>query len=179
MNLEWMHIAWIYEILFILTLLFTLRELIQEKIYGVRFKRWLIIDTGQSGYAILNKALNEWTIMGQKRAVAFENIQRGWVYYTHDNAENLRLDQVKIDNEYPKYTAYCNTEEYNSNLNTKVFQMLLYIAEKRLLSVIVILIGLCLAASVFGAYTAYQQQSQISYIVSRVSSSVGDIVVKP
>lgn len=177
MQLEWMHIAWIYESLFILTLIYALRELIQEKLNGVRFKRWLIIDTGQSGYGILNKSLNEWKVMGQKRSVAFENIQRGWVFYTHDNAENLKLEQVKIDNDYSKYTAYCNTDEFNTTVNTKVFQMLLYIAEKGLLNIIIVIAALGLAASIFGAYTIYQQQGTINYIASRLSQQAGDIIV--
>jgi len=177
MALEWMHIAWIYEILFLLTLFYALRELIQEKIYGVRFKRWLIIDTGQYGYALLNKALNEWTILGQKRAVAFENIQRGWVFYTHDNAENLTLEPVKIENDYTKYTAYCNTEEYNTNLQTKIFQMLLYINEKKWLVIITMIVAVSFIVGIYGAYMTFKQQELVNYIAGQVTQPTGDIVV--
>ena len=174
--MEWQQYAMLFELLFVVSVIYNFRETIIEKYYGVRFKRWLIIDTGQSGYTILNKALNSCNIMKTPRSVAYDNIQRGWLYYTHDCAENL-----KIVNDNTQWTTYCNTEEFNTVNQTKIFQMLLYVMEKNWIVIIAILVGVSIAVSGYVAYTQHNQQQYFDYIVYQLnqtqSTHGADIIV--
>ncbi len=177
MDVTWQQLAMIYEGLFILMFIYAFREFIISKIYGVKFKRWLILDTGESGYSILNKSLNEWKIQGQKRSVSYSNLLRGWAFYTHDNAENLKM--VKPESDDSKWTYYCNTDEYNSNTQTRIFQMLLFVLEKNYILIILGLVVLSIAVTGYGIYLNNQQQSYLEYIAWRVNQTVvqhgGDI----
>ena len=177
MEITWQNIAQVYQFLFLLALLYNFREKIQKEAYGSRYKHWLILDTGESGYGILNKARNEWKVLGQKRSVAYENIMKEWVFYTHDNAENLKLEQVTIKDEPTKYTAYCNTEEYNTNTQTMVFKQLLYIAEKNWLIIITVIAAIGLSVSIYAAYSLHNQQQYLDYLVQQVAQKAGDMSV--
>lgn len=166
MDVTWQQMSMIYELLFIIMFLYAFREFILSKIWGVRFKRWLILDTGESGYGELNKSLTEWKVQGQKRSVNYNNLFHGWAFYTHDNAENL-----KIENDAGKWKYYCNTDEYNSNTNTRIFQMLLFVLEKNYILIILALVVISIAVTGYGIYLNNQQQSYLEYIAWRVNQT--------
>lgn len=181
-EISWQQYAMIFEILFILAVVYNYRVFIQERIYGHRFKKWLILDTGEFGHAILNKSLNEWEILGQKRSVAYTSIQRGWVFYYHDNAENVNLVQTKLENDDSKWTTLCTTEEFNTVNQTKIFQMLLFVLEKNWIMIIAGLVVVSIVVSGYGIYMNQQQQSYLDFIAWRVNQTAaqtsGDIVVR-
>lgn len=180
-DISWQQYAMLFELLFIGAVLYNFRTFIMERVYGHRFKKWLILDTGEYGHAILNKSLNEWKILGQKRSVAYNSIQRGWVFYYHDNAENVKLVQTKLENDDSKWTTICTTEEFNTVNQTKIFQMLLYVMEKNWIMIIAGLVVVSIVVSGYGIYMHQQQQGYLDYIVWRVNQTAvqktGDIVV--
>lgn len=182
MRLDWFQISLIWEALFIISVLYGARKIILSRIYGIRFKQWLILDTGESGYGILNKTLNEWDILGQKRSVAYDRIYKGWLFYTHDNAENLTLKQISMEYDYyPAYTAYCNTEEYNTNMKTKIFQMLLYVLEKNYIIMILFGVIIAIVIAAYGVYQSNQEKEILQWVVWKLNQTqqTGAYVGKP
>ena len=176
MNLDWFQIAMIYETLFIVTLLYSMRETIKEKIYGVRYKRWLEIDTGRFGSTVLDKSLDSCDIMGQKKSVSRANIQHGWMFFVNDNAENL-----KIENDYKKYTAYCNSEEFDTVNKNTVLKSLVLIMESKTILLILILAGLAVAGEIYLIYLGQQDRAVLDWVAWKVNqtNAAGNIVRIP
>lgn len=165
-EISWMQLAWLYETLFILAVFFAFREVILERIYGVRFKRWIEIDTGRHGYIILDKALNSAKIMGTTRTIAQENILKGFIYYIRDCVENLKLESASFDRK--KWQYYCNTEEFDTVSKNQLLRQLLYVLEKNYIVAILILVVITLAVSAYSVYQIHQQQAAIGYLIQKI-----------
>lgn len=178
MQLEWMHIAWIYQTLFLLAVFYALREFIKEKVYGVRYKRWIEVDTGRQGSTILEKGLNSCKIMGMERTVSQENILRGVMYFTHDCVENLKIDAT-TDNK--KWVAYCNTEEFDTVKRNTLLKQLLYIMEGKQIGVILAIVAVLLILAFYIAYNSYNDHQNIQILLMETYNHVGtgkDIITK-
>ena len=166
MSFEWFQIAMIYETLFIVTLLYSMRETIKEKIYGVRYKLWLEIDTGRFGSTVLDKALNHCGVMGKEKGVNRENILHNWLFYRSDCAENL-----KIENDDSKYTAYCNSEEFDTVYKNSVIKSMMYIMESKTILLILVLVGLALAGEIYLIYSGQQDRAVLDWVAWKVNQT--------
>lgn len=163
-EITWMQLAWIFEILFILAVFFAMREVVLERIYGVRFKHWIEIDTGRYGYVILDKSLTTAKIMGINRTIAQENIVKGIIYYQRDNVENLKLESA----EHGKWEYYCNTEEFDTVSKNQLLRQLLYVLEKNYILAILIVVFISLMVLVYNVYQVHQQQQDVLYLIQRI-----------
>jgi len=158
------------ETLLILTLIYAFRELIISKIYGKRFQRWVILDTGEQGYSITNRALNLMQVAGRERTISRKNILKGICYYVDDCVENIIITST----DYDRYTAYCNTDEFTTVLHTKLLQMLLYIFEKNLIMIAIVIGVLTLAIAGYTVYLVHNQSVKLDFIVYEVNKSASN-----
>lgn len=162
----WEQLVYLLEGMVILTMLYAVREQIMSKIYGVRFKRWIEIDTGRLGYVILNKSLNSCKILGKIRTVNRENIKFNIMYFVSDNVENL-----KVEDDKNKYSFYCNSEEFDTVYKNKLLETLMLSLQNDKL--VMILIAIVLTAGLIG-YSIYMNQQtseQINYIAWKVNQT--------
>ncbi len=168
LDVSWQFMATLFEMLFIGAIAYSLREQIISKIYGVRYKKYIEIDTGRQGYTILDKALNSCSIMGMTKSVNRANIKHNVLYFVSDNAENLAIEDAK-----DKWQYYCNSEEFDTVYKNKLLQQLLFVLEKNLILIIIVLVGISIAVGIYNAYTDYQMQPKIDFIAGMVNSTYG------
>lgn len=166
MELTWMHLAWIFEILFILSVVYSIREILLQRIYGVRFKRWVEIDTGRYGYAILDKTLTNCKVLGAIKTVNRANIVNGFMYFVRDNVENLKLEDAE-----GKWEYYCNSDEFDTVFKNQLLKQLLYIFEKNYILIILVLVIVAIAISGYNTYITRQQQQLIDFIAWKVNQT--------
>jgi hypothetical protein len=162
-----MYVIYFLEFSTIGAVLYAMRETIAEKMWGVRFKKWVEIDTGRRGYTQLDKALNSCTIRGMKKAVNRANIKNGIMYFVSDCAENLKVEDAK-----EKYLFYMNSEEFDTVYKNKLLQTLMLSVQNNWLLIITVL---CLITLVISGYTEYQisqQKTQIEWIVWKLNQTV-------
>ena len=163
--ITWQQLAMLFEGLFVLVVLYSAREMLMERLYRVRFKRWIELDTGRHGYVILNKSLDHCKIMGQTKTVNRKNILHGFMYFVNDNAENLK---VEPDND--KWLAYCNSEEFDTVFKNQMLSQLMLIMEKRLITIMFVVLLLSFAAIAYVAYGQMQMKDQITFLVQAVAN---------
>lgn len=164
----WEELAYLMEGLVIITMLYSVREQLISKIYGIRFKRWTEIDTGRCGYTILNKSLNSCKILDKIRTVNRENIKYNMMYFVSDNVENLKLEDDKS-----KYLAYCNTEEFDTVYKNKLLETLMLSLQNNKLVLILIAIVITAGLVGYSIYMNNQTADQIRFIAWRVNSTYG------
>ncbi len=165
-EITWMQLAWIFETMFILSVVYSIREILLQRIYGVRFKRWVEIDTGRHGYAILDKTLTNCKILGSTKTVNRANIVMGIMYFEHDNAENL-----KLENAPGKWQYYCNSDEFDTVFKNQLLKQLLYIFEKNYILIILVLVVVAIAISGYNMYLIRQQQQLTDFIAWKVNQT--------
>lgn len=165
-ELTWMQLAWLFEILFILSIVYAIREILLERIYGARFKRWIEIDTGRHGYVILDKTLTNCRILGQTRTVNRANIEKGFMYFVLDCTENLKLEDAK-----EKWQYYCNSDEFDTVFKNQLLRQLMYVLEKNYILIILVLVIVGIAISGYNIYLQRQQQQVIEWIAWKVNQT--------
>lgn len=166
MEITWQGLVYILEVFWILTVLFFMREFIESKIYGIRYKRWQEIDTGRYGYVILDKGLTSCTINGMKKSICRANIKSGILYFVSDVAENL-----KVENATEKYQAYMNSEEFNTVYQNKLLTTLMLSLQNNYLLIILILAGASLALGLYNLYNADTETAKLNYIMWKVNQT--------
>jgi uncharacterized metal-binding protein len=164
-EITWMNIAMVFQMAFILSILYAFREQINARIYGVRYKKWVEIDTGRQGYVILNKSLDHCKILGQTKTINRKNIQNNIIYFVNDCAENLKLDP-----ENDRWIAYCNSEEFDTVFKNKLLEHLMMIMERNIIKFILILSIISVGLSAYTTYTGLQDQEKINFLVQAVQS---------
>jgi hypothetical protein len=174
-ELTWFQLVMILEFVWILTVLYGIRETIAERIYGVRYKRWVEIDTGRMGYCILSKNLSKCTILGVKRTVARENILNNVMYFVTDNVENLKLSQA----DYQKWECYCNTDEFDTVYKTHLLGQFLYIFEKNYILFVLFLVILVGGIAGYGVYQGIQQNDMLLFIAQKVNETQTAVISVP
>ena len=162
--MEWIQIVYLLEMIIIALVFFMAKEVIMERIYGVRFKRWIEIDTGRYGYVILDKALDSCKILGQIKTVNRANINRGWLYFVNDNCENLKVEDAK-----DKYQFYCNSEEFDTVYKNKLLQNLMMSLQTNWLMIIVVLVVISLAIGGYSLYNdSHNTQAKLDYLIAQI-----------
>jgi hypothetical protein len=162
--MEWYQIAMLFEFMFIGAIMYSFREQIISRIYGVRYKRWIELDTGRYGYTILDKSLDHCKIMGQTKTISRKNILHGILYFVNDNVENLKLEP---DNN--KWLAYCNSEEFDTVYKNKLLEQLMLIMERNWIIMILIVSIITLGMVGYMAYMMNQYAGQLTYLVGKVN----------
>lgn len=160
----WQTLAMLFEGLFVLTALFAVRETIIERLYGVRFKRWVEIDTGRRGTTILDKSLDKCKIMGQVKTVNRKNIVGNMMFFVNDNCENL-----KIETNNDKWLAYCNSEEFDTVFKNQMLAQLMLIMERNLIKFMFLILLITFVAVAYVAYGQMQMKDQVTYLVQEVA----------
>ena len=155
------------EFLVIAIAMFAFRENIAKAMYGVRYKKWLELDTGRSGYVILDKSMDTCKIMGQRKAVKRENILNGWIYFVNENAENM-----KLENAPDKWQYYCNSEEFDTVYKNKLLQTLMLVMEANIVKIIMLLMIVCIIAVGYCAYQIMLMDEKITFLVAQVQAYV-------
>lgn len=166
MVITWQTLAYLMEIMFIGAVLFSAREMIISKIYGIRYKRWQEVDTGRYGYVILNKDLNSCKINGMIRPVNRANIVHGVIYFISDVAENVKAEDAR-----DKYQFYMNSEEFDTVYKNKLLQTLMMSLQNDTIMIILVLILISIAIGIYGVYSAEQLKPKIEFIVWKVNNT--------
>lgn len=159
-------LAYLLEFCVIAIALYAFREQIASKMYGIRYKRFIVIDTGAQGYVILDKSLNSCTINGMKKTVNRANIQHNIIYYSSDCAENLKVEDMQ-----GRYECYVNSEEFDTVYKNKLLQTLMLSLQNNMLIIITLLVFVSIALGVYYVYTMQDQMAKIDYIVWRVNQT--------
>lgn len=162
----WEQMAYLMEGMVLLTMLYSVRETLISKFYGIRFKRWVEIDTGRVGYTILNKSLNSCKILNQIRTVNRANIKFNIMYFVSDNIENLKVEDVK-----DKYEFYCNSEEFDTVYKNKLLETLMLSLQNNKLFLILIAVSITAAMVIYSIYMNNQTAEQIRFIARSVNST--------
>lgn len=163
--MEWIQIMYLLEGIIMFLVFYIAREIILERIYGVRFKHWLEIDTGRFGYVILDKGLDSCTIMGQKKTINRNNIMRGWMYFVNDCCENLKVEDAK-----DKYQFYCNSEEFDTVYKNKLLQNLMMSLQTNWLMIILFVVIIGVAIGGYSMYNdAHNTQAKLDFLISQVN----------
>lgn len=162
----WEQLAYMMEGLVVLTMLYSVRESLMSKLYGIRFKRWVEIDTGRMGYTILNKGLNSCKIFDKIKTVNRANIKYNVMYFVSDNIENLAVEDAK-----EKYQFYCNSEEFDTVYKNKLLETLMLSLQNNKLLWLLILSMLMLGAAAYIIYTGQQDTAKIDWLVWKVNST--------
>lgn len=166
MELTWMQLSWIFETMLIFSIIYSSREILLQRIYGVRFKRWVEVDTGRQGYVILDKTLTSCKILGSIKSVNRANIVNGIMYFVRDNAENLKLENAETKWEY-----YCNSDEFDTVFKNQLLKQLLYIFEKNYIMIILVLVVVAIAISGYNIYLTRQEQQALDWIAWKVNQT--------
>jgi hypothetical protein len=166
MAMTYMGIIYFLEFVIVAITLFSMREMISEKINGIRYKKWQEIDTGRRGYTILDKGLNSCSIHGMKKTVNRANIKSNIMYFVSDNVENL-----KVEDATDKYQFYCNSEEFDTVYKNKLLQTLMLSLQNNYLLIILLLVGLTILIGGYSLYEIEGQKSQLEFIVWRVNQT--------
>lgn len=161
----WEQLAMFWQGMFVLALLYSIRETILSRIYGVRFKRWIEIDTGRFGYTILDKSLDKCKILNQMKTVSRKNILNNFMYFVNDNCENLKLEPNN-----DKWLAYCNSEEFDTVFKNQMLQQLMLIMERSIIKIILIMSIITFVALIYVAYGQMQMKDQVTYLVQEVAN---------
>lgn len=138
----------IYIFILLLGLLIGLsKEKILNSIYGIRYKKYVEIDTGRYGDCILSKNLDSVKIHEQVKSVNLKNRIGNILIFSEDIAENLKCE---YDN--GKALFYMNSNEFDNLYKNKILEQLMYIKEKNLIMIILILSGIGIALNIYNSY---------------------------
>lgn len=139
-------IMYIYTFIIICSIAYIMRNSIRKLIYGdARIKRYIIIDTGETGYTTLNEDRNLCTINGKLRSVNVSNIIKGIIYFVDDSAENMKMESAT-----PKrWEFYCNSDEFDTIGKNNILRQFLYIAEKNYLMITLVIVSILLFLSMY------------------------------
>lgn len=162
----WEQLVYGLEAIIIILMVYSVREKIIKEMYGIRFKRWVEIDTGRMGYTILNKSLNSCKILNQIRTVNRENIKSNIMYFVSDNVENLKLEDDKS-----KYLAYCNSDEFGTVYYNKLIETLMLTLKNKELMLILIFSVAAAAMIGYSIYIGQQDTAKIDWLVWKVNST--------
>lgn len=167
-------IAMIYFLEFttIAAVLYAIRETLAERIWGVRFKRWIEIDTGRRGFVQLDKALNSCTIRGMKKSVNRANIKANTLYFVSDVAENLKVEDAKND-----YKFYMNSEEFDTVYKNKLLQTLMLSLQNNWLMIILVLALIAVVLSGYNTYEMSKMTNNIDFIAWKVNQTAAPGVI--
>jgi len=161
-DITWETYAYFWEIMFVVVILASMKATIMERIYGIQFKKWIEIDTGRSGYTILDKSLDKCKIKGQIKTVHRPNILHGWLYFKNDNCENLKMEEGT--NSY-----YCNSEEFDTVYKNKLFEQLMLLMQKNLIYLVIILVVIAILIGAYDAYILNQNSEILKYMVGKIA----------
>lgn len=162
----WEQMAYLMEGIVVIAILYAFRVEIISKMYGIRFKRWIEIDTGRMGYTILNKSLNSCNILGMIRTVNRANIKFNVMYFVSDNVENLKVEDAK-----DKYQFYCNSEEYDTVYKNKLLETLMLALQNNWLMIILFAVILVAAIAGYSLYQDQQTTAKIDWLVWKVNQT--------
>jgi len=162
----WEQMAYLMEGIVVIAILYAFRVEIISKMYGIRFKGWIEIDTGRMGYTILNKSLNSCNILGMIRTVNRANIKFNVMYFVSDNVENLKVEDAK-----DKYQFYCNSEEYDTVYKNKLLETLMLALQNNWLMIILFAVILVAAIAGYSLYQDQQTTAKIDWLVWKVNQT--------
>ena len=152
-----------YQIVIFILIFYLLKDTIYSRIYGVRYKRYVEIDTGRIGYCILSKDLDVTKIRGITKSIKYENIDHGIIYTYNNLAENVKTEYAN-----DKARFYMNSNEFHTVISNDVYQRLLITKAEQLITIIFALSCLTFLAMLALGYMHIQEDKIIQWIAANI-----------
>lgn len=132
--------------------LLLMKESIKKSLFKKRMIDCVVVDTGELGKIVFKKDFSTGKFKGIERVYNKERVYNGVIYYESDNVEPLSIEKA-----INKYQFYCNTNEFDTITNNRLLEKLMYVKEKNLLIIALVLSGI----SVLGIALLYMKVGDI------------------